>query len=59
MLSQINTCTNNTVIETHDESQRNETRTLFLDFIFLKSKEKKLLEQNESLKKKLAGFEVG
>lgn len=46
------------MLETKDESQRNETKSLFLDFIFLKSKEKKLLDENENLKKKIEMYEV-
>ena len=46
------------MIDTEDETKRNKTKSLFLDFIYLKSKEKTLLDENERLKKRIEVFEV-
>ena len=45
------------VMETKDETKCNKTKSLFLDFIYLKSKEKQLLEENDRLKAKIEVFE--
>ena len=46
------------MIDTEDETKRNKTKSLFLDCIYLKSKEKTLLDENERLKKRIEVFEV-
>ena len=46
------------VIETKDSVQREKTTKLFMDFIFLKMKEKSLIKENKGIKKKIETFEV-
>ena len=41
------------MINCSDDTEKAKSRSLYLDFMYLKSKEKKLLEENESLKKRL------
>ena len=47
-----------TVIETKDSVQRKKTTKLFMDFIYLKMKEKNLIQENKGIKRKIEGYEV-
>ena len=47
------------VLDTKDTAQRQKTTKLFLDFIFLKMKEKNLIKENRGIKSKIETFEVG